>query len=68
MIGGWLRILRAFHHPPRIAGADAGADEANRRKLRIPGPKLAGRHALTKGGYGLVTALLPCGPAAGSVA
>jgi hypothetical protein len=50
LTGDWLRILRAFHHRPRITGADAGADEANRRKVRITGPKLAGRHALTKGG------------------
>jgi hypothetical protein len=49
LTGGRLRVLHAFHHQPQITGADAGTDEANRRKLRITGPKLAGRHALTKG-------------------
>jgi hypothetical protein len=50
---GDRRLVRHGHLPEReiLSGfAKAAADEANRRKLRITGPKLAGRHALTKGG------------------
>ena len=68
---GDRRLVRHGHLPEReiLSGfAKAAADEANCRKLRITGPKLAGRDALTKGGYGIVTALLPCGPTGGSVA
>jgi hypothetical protein len=50
---GDRRLVRHGHLPEReiLSGfAKAAADEANRRKLRITGPKLAGRHVLTKGG------------------